>query len=178
MARKIKYPGRMGRPPIPYNDDVANQICVLISTTTWSLKKICKKKKSFPSPSVVYGWMLRNEEFQRKYACAKQRQAEALADQIIELADKVRIGEVIKTNNKGFKEKRIVDMVDRARLQIDTRKWVLAHLLPDRYGDKIQIDPGKDTLQDLFAGLNNISKQLGRPEGMTEQPEEEAEKQE
>lgn len=30
------------------------------------------------------------------------------------------------------------DMVERARLQVDTRKWLLAKMAPKRYGDKVQ----------------------------------------
>jgi hypothetical protein len=32
------------------------------------------------------------------------------------------------------------DMVDRARLQIDARKWLLSKLRPDKYGDKLASD--------------------------------------
>jgi hypothetical protein len=43
---------------------------------------------------------------------------------------------VKETKDGTFKEKG--DMVDRSRLQIDARKWILSKLLPKKYGDKVE----------------------------------------
>ena len=33
-----------------------------------------------------------------------------------------------------------VDMVERARLQVDTRKWLLSKLRPEKYGDRSTVE--------------------------------------
>lgn len=39
-------------------------------------------------------------------------------------------------------------MTDRARLQIDTRKWARPKLLPIKYGDRVEVGAGEqDRLQ-------------------------------
>jgi len=40
------------------------------------------------------------------------------------------------------------DMVERSRLQIDTRKWLLSKLRPDKYGDRLNIDATVSTVID------------------------------
>jgi hypothetical protein len=32
------------------------------------------------------------------------------------------------------------DMVERSRLQIESRKWLLAKLAPKKYGEKLELD--------------------------------------
>jgi hypothetical protein len=49
------------------------------------------------------------------------------------------MGVVTKVDRRGGKEQRIGDMTDRARLQIDTRKWALSKLLPKKYGDRLDM---------------------------------------
>ncbi len=75
------------------------------------------------------------------------------------------MGTVTKIDKHGRKERRIGDMEDRARLQIDTRKWALAKLLPKKFGDHVQIDTGPDKLQELIDGMTKMSKKVGPPEG-------------
>jgi hypothetical protein len=175
MSKHVK--GQLGRPPLPYNKQIADKILLLISTTMLPIRKICKKNKRFPKVTTLYRWLLDNEEFAKKYARAQLYRAQIMADQLAEIADKVRPSEVVITDHKGRKKTRLNDGVDRARLQIDTRKWMLAHLLPDKYGDKIQVDTGKDTLAELLQGIDalhgaNVSKRsVGRPPKSKPEPD-------
>lgn len=163
---KIKSKGVMGRPPKPYDKQVATALCAVISTTTKGLKKILKMDKRFPTTRIVYRWLADNEDFRNRYKAAKETQAQILADQIIEIADTTKRGIQVTKDFKGRKKKRYVDMIEHRRLQIDARKWILTKLLPHKYGDKVQVEATGDPLTDLAKAMDARSKTLGRPEGM------------
>ena len=87
-------------------------------------------------------------------------------DEIIEIADHTKMGTVTKIDYRGRKERRIGDMTDRARLQIDARKWALSKLISKKYGDRADLDPGqRDPLAELVECMKETSKRIGPPEG-------------
>lgn len=70
-----------------------------------------------------------------RYARAKEAQLEALADEMVAIADD-STGDTYEDGDGGI---RIApDVVQRARLRVDTRKWLLSKLAPKRYGDKVE----------------------------------------
>ena len=70
---------------------------------------------SFPAP----GWVEQDAELATKYARAREIGYKAHADAIIEIADQA-------------------DDPNKARVQIDARKWILAKMLPKVYGERIE----------------------------------------
>jgi hypothetical protein len=76
-------------------------------------------------------------EFREKYEIARMLQAEFWSHEILEIADD-STGDFI-INEHGD---RVVDHenINRARLRVDTRKWLLSKLLPKRYGDRVQAE--------------------------------------
>jgi hypothetical protein len=73
-------------------------------------------------------------EFAEQYARARELQAERFADDIIEIADDKSedvYGELEMPNSVA---------VARAKLRIDSRKWIASKLLPKKYGDKLQTE--------------------------------------
>ncbi len=79
-----------------------------------------------------------------RYAHAREAQAEAWSDEISAIAD--------SASDK-------VD-VQSKRLQVDTKKWLMAKLHPRRYGDKITADVNAthSASDSLLAALETISK--------------------
>jgi hypothetical protein len=71
-----------------------------------------------------YGEIGRNPESREKYARAKADGMDRLADEICELAD-----EALPINEE----------IAKARLQIDSRKWLLSKLAPKKYGEKVDL---------------------------------------
>jgi len=68
-----------------------------------------------------------------QYARARERRADKLVEQIIEIADDGRNDTYIDENGK---KKTDFDVVARSRLRVDSRKWFASKLYPKMYGDR------------------------------------------
>lgn len=124
----------MGRPS-NYTTELADQICERISEGE-SLRHICLDD-CMPNKATVFRWLSGNKEFSDQYACARDAQADTLADEIVDIADEVSKDTyvdgdgVTRTNQEA---------VARSRLRVDARKWVASKLKPKVYGDRIEAD--------------------------------------
>jgi hypothetical protein len=67
-------------------------------------------------------WINQTEERKEAVLRARKLKAEKLAEDALEIADNAD-----ESSNGG---------VNKARLQVDTRKWMASKLDPDQYGDK------------------------------------------
>lgn len=79
-----------------------------------------------------------------QYARAREAQAEVLAEDILKLADVCRIGTKTTEKANGDVETVTADMVERARLQIDARKWLAGKMNSKKYGDKVAVGGDPD----------------------------------
>ena len=117
---------RAGRPSA-YSDTTADEICERL-TDGESLRQICRDEH-MPDKATIFRWL--NDErfrgFRDRYAHAREAQADALFDELVEIADDT--GE-LDDNVK----------VQRARLQIDTRKWVASRLAPKKSSETNKIE--------------------------------------
>lgn len=132
----------MGRNTI-LNDEISKYICDELAKGR-SLKKICKDEKTpcgldVPCSHTVLNWVLRpkndrEREFEKDYRKARQIQSEILSDELLEIADD-GINDYM-TNRYG---ERVVDneAVNRSKLRVHTRQWILKQLQPKVYGDSI-----------------------------------------
>jgi hypothetical protein len=126
----------MGRPS-SYTQEIGDAICERISSGD-SLRTICSED-GFPDKATVFRWLAADVEFRDQYACAREVQAECYAEEIVTIADTVKIGVKTKESEDGI-ETTTGDMVERSKLQIDSRKWIVSKLLAKKYGDKQQIE--------------------------------------
>lgn len=87
-------------------------------------------------------WVSERPELAEQYAKQKRTQAEALALEIVQIADEAEVvaqyqGETV-----------VLDLsptaIARNRLRVDARKWVASKLLPKVYGDKLAIGGADD----------------------------------
>jgi len=84
----------------------------------------------------VFRWLACNEDFRNQYAQARELQQELLYDELFEIADDSKedyteINGEMRLNSEH---------VQRSRLRIDTRKWVMERMASRKYGVKQQID--------------------------------------
>lgn len=134
--------------PSKFTPNLADAICELLVDGK-SLRTICSTAK-MPSRSTVIRWLAENEAFRNQYARARELQADTLAEEILDIADKAVLGERLKKDGKGkVLERQTRDMVERSKLMIDARKWYAGKLQPKKYGERVALDHGvQDNLAD------------------------------
>ncbi|MBH1623872.1 terminase small subunit protein [Stenotrophomonas maltophilia] len=134
--------------PSKHSQQLADAICDLLVDGK-SLRTICSTAK-MPSRSTVIRWLAENEAFRNQYARARELQADTLAEEILDIADKAVLGERLKKDGKGkVLERQTGDMVERSKLMIDARKWYAGKLQPKKYGERVALDHGvQDNLAD------------------------------
>ncbi len=134
--------GEPAKLPIDFLDEILARI-----SNGATLRGVCRDLDAFgaPAASTVRSWVVaaRPPGTAERYARARELQLEAWADEIHELATKPQIGEKTETDASGNVIKITTgDTVDRSRLAVDTRKWLMSKLAPKKYGDNVTIDPG------------------------------------
>lgn len=159
----------MGRPS-DYSHEVADQICERIADGE-SLKGICEDAE-MPSKSTVFKWLSIHAEFADKYARARETQADAIFDEILDIADDGRNDWMERKDaedeNLGWRENG--EALRRSQLRIDARKWMAGKLRPKKYGEKLEIDQkttheAGDSLGALLANIAANGRKI------TEKPE-------
>ena len=100
-----------------------------------SLRSICRSKH-MPGKSEVFRVLAVDEVLRDQYARAREQQADAIFDEILDIADQST-----------------PETVQQARLQIDARKWMAGKLRPKKYGDKLELsgDPGAPIKHEISA---------------------------
>lgn len=135
MATKKNTGAKPVGRPSKFNQTLADDICERIANGD-SLRSICGDEK-YPAARTVHRWMSEDEEFCQQYASACEERAAGIFDEMLEISDTPLIGEKRKVTDKG-EEVSIGDNVERARLMLDARKWVLSRMSPKKYGDRVQ----------------------------------------
>ena len=128
-----------------FNPEVAAEICRLMAEEGLSLRQICKRD-DMPARSTVHKWLNEHPEFSDQYARAREQMLDSMAEEILEISDDSDEDTVI---GEGGNIKPNTEWINRARLRVDSRKWLLSKLLPKKYGDKQILDIGEDTLKRL-----------------------------
>jgi len=124
MSTKRKPPAKpsakrkRGRPS-KFTPELTAEILQRISHGE-SLHAICRDP-AMPAEITVRDWLTRDEDFSTKYARAREEQAERYAAEIVEIAD-------------------TCDDPNKARLQIDARKWYASKVAPKKFGEKLDVE--------------------------------------
>lgn len=122
--------------PTDYSQEKASLICSRMAEGE-SLRSICRDD-SMPALSTVFLWVAKHSEFSEQYKLAMASRADAMFEDMIDIADDGRNDYIVS----GEGEERFnTEHVQRSRLRLDTRKWMLSKMLPKKYGDKIIDDP-------------------------------------
>lgn len=129
-----------------------------------SLRAICTNSE-MPSVSTVMRWLSEDSDIQEQYTRAREAQADTIFDECLAIADKFDGSEILEPEH-----------IQRAKLRIDTRKWMAGKMRPKKYGDKHIIggDAGLDPIETkevgspalkLAAYLDGIAKRSGTDSG-------------
>jgi hypothetical protein len=100
-----------------------------------SLRTIRREHPELPAMSWIFKQLAADEAFAFKYARAREAQADALFDEVLEIADDGRNDWMEKYGEDGPAFN--AESVARSRVRIDARKWMAGKLRPSRYGERI-----------------------------------------
>lgn len=132
MTEKSK---KLGRPSI-YTEELADEICNKIATSTVGKNVLCARYEHWPHPDTIRDWVIKKPSFSAKYAKAKQQQIEWLVEEALTVArtddhDTIVTEDDVKCNH---------EWINRSRLHVDTIKWLASKLAPKIYGDEKQLN--------------------------------------
>lgn len=131
----------MGRPSIPFDQAMCDEICERIATSELGLEQVLVERKaaglSCVSSTTIYKWLVANPEFAEQSARARRMQAELLHDRAQQVAQTPLVGKVIRDDEKNGRTETTSDNVERSKLIVQTLLKRAGQLDPKKYGDKV-----------------------------------------
>lgn len=146
-----------------YSEALIDRMCSEIETSEKGLHAICKNP-DYPSVSLFMRWLSDGKHpfAVERYTRAKQLQAEYMEEQLLKIADDSSEDAIM--TEKGIIENK--EFVNRSRLRVDTRKWLMAKLMPKKYGDKLDVtSDGKQINQAVVVATPEVAKDVDSLEG-------------
>lgn len=151
---------------IKYSLELFEKVCELIGNGR-TLTSICEEE-GMPAYSTVMYWLSEAEREKRegtakrkyvgileRYAHAREKQADHLFEECLDIADSVPLEATINATTGKVTLKG--EDYARARLRIDTRKWMAGKLRPKKYGDSLELKGDKENPITQPAGDTTIS---------------------
>jgi len=115
--------------------DKFKQVIKLIENEGLSLRKACVR---VGMDRDTFGSICdENEKYAIQYARAREKRADLIFEEILEIADSQ--GEDIGINPITGEEQINHNVIQRNKLQIDARRWMLGKMQPKKYGDKLDV---------------------------------------
>lgn len=134
---------KVGR-PTTYSTDVTDAICEQLALGR-SMRTVCEAE-NMPAMSTVFKWLREHKEFSEQYARAKEESADAMSEEILDISDDGTNDWIERERPDGSTFTALnSEAVQRSRLRVDTRKWIMAKMKPKKYGEKLDLTTnGKD----------------------------------
>ena len=125
-------PAKVGRPSL-YTQDLVDRILEKIADGLF-LTHICADP-AMPSCSTVFKWRLDHPEFSEAYAHAREAAADKMVIETVAIADDGANDTYVDDEGQPRTD---FDVIQRSKLRVETRKWLLARMAPKTYGDRIE----------------------------------------
>lgn len=141
-----------------FTEEIALQICELISDGL-TTRQVCAQ---LDIPKTTFNrWLNSIPSFRDQYARAKEQAMDDMADEILEIADDGTGDRKTEIGRDG-REYEVIDneVLQRSRLRVDTRKWLMAKLAPKKYSDKHQVEHSGEVSHSVTVNI----REKGKPE--------------
>lgn len=134
--KKVRPNGR----PSKYSESLVCLICSELAEGK-SLKEVCLQKR-MPSKATVYRWLRDMPGFRDQYARAREESSDALFEDLLEIADDARDDwiEVLDQNDKRIGWHVDGEQIQRSKLRVEARKWMMSKMKPKKYGKRINLE--------------------------------------
>lgn len=126
----------MGRPS-KYNPETAARVCELIASNPIRLDVLLKQHDDLPDARTVWVWLAKYDEFRQMYALAREAQVEPLVEETIEISDFGKNDTYVDDEGALRVDN---DVIQRSKLRVDTRKWLIEKLAPKKYGQLVKTE--------------------------------------
>lgn len=152
-----------------YTREVFEAIIARVATGE-SVRSICKDE-GMPTRDTFFVWLYRDPTLADQYAHAKAISAYADEDELNEISDdgtndwmekRNKEGEIIGYQLNG-------EAVQRSRLRVETRRWLMERRMPTRFGQKVDVNHGVQPDNPLCSLIAAVSGRAIKP---VEDPEE------
>ncbi len=128
-----------GRPTL-YTEKLADTICERLAGGE-SMRSVSRDEK-MPAMSTLFKWLREIESFSQQYAKAKTESADALVEDMLDIADNGTNDwmETHAPNEDDAPGYRVNgEHIQRSKLRVDVRKWAASKLKPKKYGEKLEL---------------------------------------
>lgn len=150
-----------------YTEEVALQICSRMAEGE-SVRSICRDEE-MPCLATIFNWLRQQPTFVEHYTRAREVREETIFEENLEISDDgtndwmERRSEAEKGAgvNTGWTVNG--EHIQRSRLRVDTRKWMLARMNPKKYGEKQTLEHTDPNGNNPFAPLMELIGGNGRP---------------
>ena len=136
-----------------YTQELFDKICESIATSSRSVTNICKDYDISRSNFLI--WVEKTTENQDKYARAKHQQMDFMAEEIIEIADDSSGDNKITDLGSEVQNS---EFINRSRLRVDARKWLMSKLAPRKYGERLDLTTNGES-------INRVPTTIKTPDG-------------
>lgn len=143
----------MAKPTDKQKKDTLKDVFTRISEGE-SMRSVCRDE-DMPCRNSIEKWIREDEYTMSQYTRARELRQELIFEDILNIAD---------DNHKDLRylkdgtEVTDADVIQRSRVRIDARKWMLGKMNPKKYGDKVDITSDGDKLQGLTVNNIDLSK--------------------
>ncbi|WP_333661573.1 hypothetical protein [Chishuiella changwenlii] len=130
-------------------NEILNKIFLQIKLKGYSVRKIFKEDntdKPEISRNTFHEWLSNDKKMADQYARACEERADGIFEEILDIVD-CEDGDVSEMDIDGIIVTRVNhDVIQRDRLRVDARKWILSKMNPTKYGDKIDHTSNGETI--------------------------------
>lgn len=127
-------PARALKPRITFSEELISTIFNRVSNGE-SINKNCSTP-DMPCRNSFFEWVDKSEDVQRRYQLAIIARTDFYAEEIIAISDD---GSKDTYLDGDGNERTDNEVVARAKLRIDARKWFVSKMNPKKYGDKLEL---------------------------------------
>jgi len=151
IKKDMKEKNKGGRPTM-YTPELASEICADLAQGM-SLRTVCKSDER-PSLQTIFNWFRKVPGFVEQYEKAKQESADAMSEEILDIADDGSNDWMEREHGGSISWVTNGESMQRSRLRVDTRKWLMSKMKPKKYGEKLDVtSDGKALPTPLLASM-------------------------
>jgi hypothetical protein len=148
MARPITWEGKLKEKAIDLVLETIEQ-----GSSLRSILDNNRDKDVLPSRRVFNEWLRDDDGLSTQYAYACEKRADAIFEDILAIADDTTRDKKTSKDGEDITDN---EVIQRSRLRVDARKWMLSKMNPKKYGDKIDMTTGGDKIQQPILNIDPL----------------------